>query len=361
MNIAILSPNRGAYTETFIQAQKNGLKGKVFFYYDGFIPKMLEGHGSIQIKFGTIKKKIGLVFQDVASESLYQSLKSKKIEVVLAQYGPTGEAVALICDKLNIPLVVHFHGYDASMQSVINKCNRYKKAFKIANAVIAVSNEMEKDLIALGCPPQKIVYNPCVSADNFFSIEPKFQKPQFVGVGRFTDKKAPYYSILAFSKVLKQFPKATLVMAGEGELLEVCKNLVVYLGIKHAVKFPGIITTTEFMMLLEESLAFVQHSITASNGDKEGTPVAVQEASAAGLPIVATKHAGISDVVKHGETGFLADEHDVEAFSRYMLKVIKEFDLAKSLGAQGKQMVKKNFNMEKHLSVLNGILHASIK
>ena len=76
MNIAILSPNKNSYSETFIQAQRIRLKGKVFYYYDGFVPRYLDGEGYIQIKFGYIRKRLGLLFQDILSESLLQSLKN---------------------------------------------------------------------------------------------------------------------------------------------------------------------------------------------------------------------------------------------------------------------------------------------
>ena len=72
-----------------------------------------------------------------------------------------------------------------------------------------------------------------------------------------------------------------------------------YYKLEQNVRFLGVITAEDFRELLSESLAFVQHSVTALNGDMEGTPLTVMEASSTGLPVVATLHAGIPDVIEH--------------------------------------------------------------
>jgi len=170
MNIAILSPNKNSYSETFIKIQKDNLAGNIFYYYDGAIPCKLEGIGSIIVKYANLKRRIGLIDNDIRLASLKISFRKHKIDVVLAQYGPTGNAVSSLCKALNIPLVVHFHGYDASVYSVIKRNNAYNEAFNVAKKIIAVSKEMVCDLELLGCPTQNIVYNPC-APDNSFKFK----------------------------------------------------------------------------------------------------------------------------------------------------------------------------------------------
>lgn len=362
--IAMVSPSLNAYSETFIQEQKNGLEGEVFYYYGGTLPTHLENSGklisySIAI-INKIKRKIKLTTFNAQETAFIVSLKLQKIKVVLAQYGTTAHRIVKICKFLKIPLITHFHGYDASIYQVIENCNDYKDVFEYSSFVIAVSLSMKERLITLGCPEGKIIYNPCVPNSSFLKINPLFSEDTFLTLGRFVEKKAPYYTILAFNQVLKQYPNAKLIMGGKGHLFEVCQNLINYLKIKENVLLVGILSKEQFSFYLSTSLAFVQHSVTAINGDQEGAPVAVLEASAAGLPIIATKHAGIQDVIIDGETGCLVREHDVKAMSDKMLLLLGNKELAIQLGKNGKERVKKNYTIENHLRVINELIVLAI-
>ena len=113
-------------------------------------------------------------------------------------------------------------------------------------------------------------------------------------------------------------------------------------------------------MFLSNSIAFIQHSVSAANGDSEGTPVAILEASASGLPVISTKHAGIPDVIINYETGILVDEHDVDAMANAMLKLLKEKDLAKKMGQTGKLHIQDNFSMEQYISKLSRAIERSL-
>src|SRR5690606_28305196 len=97
---------------------------------------------------------------------------------------------------------------------VLEKHNKYKEVFQYASKVIAVSKKMEKMLLELGCPREKLVYNVYGPQPEFLKVQPTFSKKQFVAIGRFTDKKAPYYTLMAFKEAIKNHPDATLIMAG---------------------------------------------------------------------------------------------------------------------------------------------------
>ncbi len=367
MNLAIISHNQNAYSETFIQAHRNIPGMKVSFYYDGIIPGKLEGKGSLQriSMAGRIKRKIlttlypgDLTF---AEECLLKSLKKEKIGCVLAEYGMVGTTVMKVCKKANIPLIVHFHGHDAVRQSVVKKYEiSYREMFQYTSTVIAVSRVMIKKLTALGCSEEKIVYNPYGPNDLFFNVIPDFSNKLFIGIGRFVDKKAPYYTILAFHEVLKHHPDARMVIAGDGYLLETCKNIVRYLRIEKQVEFPGIISPDQFREYLGQSCAFVQHSITAADGDMEGTPVGVLEASAAGLPVISTRHAGIPDVILDWETGLLVEEHDVTGMAKNMIWVLDNPDKAEQMGEKGRNRIRSSFSMEQYLSILKKAIEKAV-
>lgn len=358
-------PSKEAYSESFIQAQKKGLEGTIFYYYGGSLPTHLEEHGELLstrgLLFNKIKRKLRFTTFSLRELAFISSLKEKKIQVVFAQYGTTSNRIVNICKHLNIPLITHFHGYDASVNSVINSCKGYHEVFSYSTFVIAVSRSMKEKLIALGCPREKLVFNTYGPDDSFLGLKPKFAQPVFIGLGRFVEKKAPYYTILAFSKIVDKYPEAKLIIGGDGSLYEVCKNLVQYLKIEKNVLLPGVLSKQQFLDHMVNALAFVQHSITAIDGDMEGTPVAVLEASAAGLPVIATTHAGIPDVILDEETGLLVAEHDVEGMTKKMFLLLENNELAMQLGQNGKKRIQLHFSMARHLEVLNEVIKNTIK
>ncbi|MCV9388811.1 glycosyltransferase [Reichenbachiella ulvae] len=365
IKVALISPSQNAYSETFIQSHKRYLDGDIFYYYGGKLPLYLEGSQSIvPTAIRIINKLAGWIRKDTSFESaanLEYSLKKKNIQVVFAEYGPTGMAVLRICQKLKLPLIVHFHGHDASVLKTIENNKSYIPIFNYAQQIIAVSQAMKNKLIDLGCPKEKIIVTPCAPDDSFFEISSTLSEETFVGVGRFVDKKAPYYTILAFKKVLNKHPNAQLILAGDGPLRNVCKNLIQHWGIQQNVQLPGVIKPTDFKELLSNCRAFVQHSITAENGDMEGTPVAVLEASAAGVPVVSTFHAGIPDVIIHQQTGLLSDEHDVETMARHMDQLLSDSVFSKKMGTKGKEHVANHYSMDRHIGLLNKLIQQSLQ
>lgn len=366
LNIAIFAPSKNPYSETFIQAHKNYLKGNVFYYYGKISDLKLEGKNDLVSDF---KRKYLKLIKLLLNKSEYflnkrrieTSLIENKIDVVLVEYANHARNLLPLIKDTKIPMVIHFHGLDASKYQLIEKPNIYKEVFNYAKSVIVVSKVMEKMVLDLGCPKEKLVYNVYGPQPEFEKVIPKFSKKQFIAIGRFTDKKAPYYTILAFKEVIKKHPEAKLLIAGDGELFNMSKNLIRFYKLEENIKLLGVIKPEEYRKLLAESRAFVQHSIRAQDGDMEGTPLAVLEASVAGLPVISTFHAGIPDVIINGETGLLSNEHNVKEMSKNMIALLDDKNLAMKMGLLGKTNILENFSIKRHISVLQEILIRTIQ
>src|SRR5207248_73103 len=93
--------------------------------------------------------------------------------------------------------------------------------------------------------------------------------------------------------------------------------------------------------------AFVLPSVTAEDGDQEGTPVSLMEAQASGLPVLSTRHSGIPEVVRDGETGFLLPERDVAALAEKTLFLIEHPEICLRMGARGREHVEAQFDIRK--------------
>jgi colanic acid/amylovoran biosynthesis glycosyltransferase len=366
--LALISPNENAYSETFIAAHRKLLPFNVKYYYNGNIPKELHGEGAL-LKYSIFYQIICNVKHalcippnmSLQEEALLRSFKKHRVDVALAEYGTTGASITLVCKKLQIPLFVHFHGFDASEQTVIAKYkDKYTLMFEYALNIFSVSNTMTKMLECLGCPPNKIVYTICGPHEDFFRIKTTGNQNTFVSIGRFTDKKAPYYTILAFKKVLDVYPDTQLIIAGDGVLKNTCANLINYLGISKQVQLIGVVKRENWILYLSNAFAFVQHSITAANGDMEGTPVAILEACAAGIPVIATRHGGITDIIQHMQNGLLVNEHDVEGMADLMLYLLKNKAIAKQLGEAAKKLACERFTMQQHINTITQAINTAI-
>jgi glycosyltransferase involved in cell wall biosynthesis len=148
-------------------------------------------------------------------------------------------------------------------------------------------------------------------------------------------------------------------MIGSGPLLHECRELTRSLGISHAVTFLDDQPHTVVQDEMRRSLCFVQHSMVAPSGDSEGTPVSIIEAGASGLPVIATQHAGIPDVVLDGRTGFLVREGDVESMAERMLVLLKDVQLAGRMGKAARIHIQENFASEQRLGRLWQIIEES--
>jgi glycosyltransferase involved in cell wall biosynthesis len=144
-------------------------------------------------------------------------------------------------------------------------------------------------------------------------------------------------------------------MVGTGVLWENVRQLTVALGLESVVELTGVLTPDQVAERMRASRAFVQHSVVPGSNDHEGTPLAVLEAMASGLPVVSTLHAGIPDVV-NDERGILCAEYDLAAMAANMMRMVDEPDLAGRMGAAGRQFVLAEHRIEDRIGALQELL-----
>lgn len=368
-SLCIIKPNKETYSETFIKAhvdlipaKKTVLYGGVFPVYDNEGKYLIKGVFNLLSYF--IQKRIFNKKEiSVRTRALAKYLKAQKTDVVLAEYGMVGAMVTKACKLANVPLVIHFHGADAHHHDTVNLySDLYKKSFEYASAIVVVSKDMATKLYALGAQSEKVILNPYgVDTDKFSVADVRSSKVDFLSVGRFVEKKSPKSVVKAFGVVSAKYPQAHLYMVGDGPLLEDTKKYASELKLNENVTFAGVLSSVQVQNLMQKMRCFVQHSVTAADGDMEGTPNTILEAGASGLAIVSTLHAGIKEAVINGETGYLVAEHDVDGMAEYMLKIADDAELASTLGLKEAAYIRENYDIKYRISVLTDILKHVIK
>lgn len=285
------------------------------------------------------------------------ALRRSRADVVLAEFGPVGVQTMDACRDERVPLVVHFHGFDASSSVVVTHHSRsYRRLFAEAAALVAPSEALRSRLLALGAPPQKTRASANgVDCARFVLGHPEHADPVFVAVGRLVDKKAPQRTIEAFARVLESHPAARLRFIGDGPLRAECEKLA-RSCCGRAVEFLGAQPHEVVVRELQSARAFVQHSVVATDGDMEGMPVSVIEAGASGLPVVSTRHSGIAEVVLDGKTGLLVDEGDVDAMAARICELVEKPALAGALGRAARRRVETHYGIDASIDRLRHIL-----
>lgn len=375
--LAIITNSFPQVSETFIVRQARYLNAKViassinekdFGYYDFEYSKVF-GLGTEKDTQKTILSRIMnkiqnrpvAVWPNKFHSRLERYLVDNKIEVVLAQFGTNGIHALPVCKKLNIPLVIQFLGYDAS--SLLRYKwyqDKIKEALEYASAAVVLYDGMQVPFTNLGVQKSKFnVINIGVPIEKFEMAKMENErKIKFLAVGRFVEKKAPLIIIKAFEKCADKNPNVELNMVGNGVLFDEAQELVNKSVHKNKINLLGYLSQSELKPLYKASHIFLQHSVTASDGNTEGWPVGIAEACASGLPVISTKHAGIKEQVIHGETGYLVDEYDIEGMSRYMFELSNNYELCKKMGLAARKHIEQHGSLNTQLNKLEELIES---
>ncbi|MEN9333625.1 MAG: hypothetical protein RLY35_805 [Bacteroidota bacterium] len=357
--IALFTPSKQTYSETFIQLHIEGLDKVLWVYHGGEQPKQCN-----EVPFPTLSKwRIRFYNWRWGKRwgweqwSLYLSLRENKPDCVYLEYGTTAVANHEVIQMLQIPMVVNFHGFDLSVYEILRR-NEHRYRALIQDPLlkfVVVSRKMQHRWMEMGADAHRILYSPCGANISFAQIQSDPNAKQFVMLGRMVEKKSPMSTLQAFHQVFLKDPEVRLAVIGSGPLLTACEDYVLANDLQNNVRFHGVLDREHIQDVFSKSCCFVQHSVVAENGDEEGTPVAVMEAMLAGLLVVSTRHAGIADIV-HPESGYLVEEHDVIAMAEAMHRVILHPQQSKIMAAHAKEFILAHHTSAIHLRQINDFL-----
>lgn len=257
----------------------------------------------------------------------WDSLRNIRFDAVIAHFGPAALEAQSLVDRgfFSGPVFPVFHGYDVTRYVRQNGKDVYKALFDRVPACLAISDRWAGRLQELGCPPNKIAVHRVGLDVESIQFTPKecFSSPlQVLSVCRLVEKKGIEYGIRAVAAA-KALISMKYVIAGDGPLLPPLKKLVESLGVDDVVSFVGPLPEQDIKSLMVSSDILLVPSVVASDGDEEGIPVVIMEAMAAGLPVIASSHSGIPELVLDGQTGTLVSEGDVKGLADGLVAVVR--------------------------------------
>jgi glycosyltransferase involved in cell wall biosynthesis len=248
-------------------------------------------------------------------------------------------------------VVAHGLGYDVSARLREPYWREEYGALRGLDAVIVPSTSARDRLAAADVPAEVV---PCGVDVPAWTDRGTSGPVRVLAVGRLVAKKHPLATLAAFAAARRDGPPMVLELVGDGPL-----RPAVEAAAGPGVELPGTLDHTAVLARMRAADVFCQHSVTdPETGDEEGLPVAVLEAMAHGLPVVATRHAGIPEAVIPGRSGLLVDEGDVHGMAAALRLLASDPQLRERMGAEGRRIVTERFSWpqgRRKLRVLLGL------
>jgi colanic acid/amylovoran biosynthesis glycosyltransferase len=176
-------------------------------------------------------------------------------------------------------------------------------------------------------------------------------------IGSLQEYKGHTHLIAALGLLRASGVDARLRIVGDGRLRRPLLAQIGRAGLDRCVELPGVLDEDAVAELLRASDCYVQPSVIARSGQMEGIPVALMEAMASGVPVVATDLSGVPELVQPGATGWVVPAADPAALARALHEVATRPDLVATRCARAKELIAREFDVHdnaRRLSLLFG-------
>lgn len=218
---------------------------------------------------------------------------------------------------------------------------------KLADARFVVTiSEFNREFIRNECrTPRAVELVHCGVDTDLFSFRQRSTHRRLVCVARLEPTKGQVDLLRAFDIARRELDGLTLDVIGDGADRGRLERLSRELGISEAVRFAGALPTEQVREALAEAEVFVLPSVRHPSGRMDGIPVALMEAMACGLPVVATRLSGIPELVVHEETGLLTPPESPEHLAAAVCRLARDPALASRLAAGARERVRLQFDL----------------
>lgn len=253
-----------------------------------------------------------------------RAIRELKPDVIHA-HDKTATCMAALVKPKDVKLISHFHGKfeDISKCTIQAICCRW--AFKKASRIFWVSESaldefyfkkqvQDKSEILRNVLDSKMLYQLCEQDEKSYDYD-------IVYLGRFNYPKNPQRFVELMARIQEQIPDLKVAMIGTGDLDEEVKTLASSLHLDKNIDFLGFLDNP--YKILRSAKIMVMTSRT------EGTPMAMLEAMALGVPVVSTPTDGICELITQGENGYLFE--DDEQLAKQCIDILRNDTLRRSL------------------------------
>jgi len=306
------------------------------------------------------------------ADEMRAQLDRFSIGLVHCHYLVDAIAFRSLTKQLNVPKICSAYGYDVS--SFPNKYfglakHFYRAIFEEYDYFLAMSEDMKKDLLALGCPDGKIiVHYHGIDTSRFYNSQRKYtledRIARILTVGTLEEKKAQHLVVRALGLLKTKYKMGNFEyhLAGSGAFESVIREEARKYDLSNNIVFHGYLPHygVELKNLYDSSDIFVHPSISLEDNDKEGIPGTIVEAMASGLPVISSRHAGIPSIIQDKVHGLLCAERDVEGLAEAFHLLLTDGKLREKLGRSGQEKAMRELDIKAGTRELENIYARAI-
>ncbi|MBV8115001.1 MAG: glycosyltransferase [Silvibacterium sp.] len=262
--------------------------------------------------------------------------------------------------RLDVPLVVTLHGYDATRNDENLRrtstgriyLRRRHELWRHTRLFVCVSEYIRRRALARGFPAEKLWVHHIGVDLNKFRPSGHSPPPQqlVLFVGRLVENKGCGHLIRAMAGVQQRLPEARVVVVGDGPLRSALESEARTL--LRQFTFTGMQPHSEVRRWMEKATVLVMPSVEVASGDSEGLGMVMCEAQALGLPGIGFRGTGVEEALAHGESGLLVPSGDEAALAEAIVRVLTDESLRRSLAIAGRRHAESAFNLHRQTAIL---------
>ena len=275
---------------------------------------------------------------------LYQCMRRNRIDVVHTHSSKAGILGRLAAFCAGVPCVVHtvhgwpFHAFQSKIGYLFSVCmERFCAGFSHRIVVVCHADQQRgvreriTSVLKFRRIPYALVPRDGAAACPDVVRKQRNSNPQeflVTCVSCMKPQKSLDDFLACAKQVCEDLPTVKFLLIGDGQLREHLEQGIVQRGLAQRVVLAG--WRRDVRDILASSDVFLLTSLW------EGLPIAVLEAMAAGVPVVATDTGGVGEVIRQGETGFLAPCRDINSLSGYVLRLLRDAELRERMGSEAR-------------------------
>lgn len=302
-------------------------------------PRYLKAPGDLLLAWTTVQ------WRRIIAKTVAELGKTHPVSLIHANTGSVSAWSAIqVAKRHHVPSVVTYQGSEVHT-TLLHRQKGWKlcrESFRLADLNISVSRSMECILKEQVTPRGRCeVLLRGVDQMKFFPSKEGAKRPIVLFVGRISTSKGAFDLLDAWQQVVTACPYAELWMVGpdhtNGNFLRQVHSRGYDASIKLTGSLPSHVVAT--LMRTAQVLCLPSHA--------EGMPNCVMEALASGLPVVATRVGGISEIIENGKSGILVDKGDVRSLAGGIVSVLLDSQYRKAIGEAGHDFAHRHLDARK--------------